>query len=265
MSETIVAGDPRHVPGTTPISNAPATSVAAAIETRRSVRSFTDEVVPEAELRDMLSLAARAASGGNVQPWKVYVLGPTKRDELVARVADKMGEGMMAEMPFEYDIYPVDMQNKDSPLNTPYMGRRRSLAYQMYALMGVDKREDRAGRAAAMVRNFTFFDAPVGIMLTLHKGMGPPQWADVGAFLAALMLVARERGWHTCPQEAWATWHESVKAVAGIPAEEILFAGLAIGKAVPEYKANELRSGRAPMAEWASFQGYGGAGAASKL
>ena len=262
-SQTIGAQDPSHVPQTSPIDNRAATGVVEAIETRRSVRAFTSEVIPEAELREMLAIAARAASGGNVQPWKVYVLGPAKRDELVARVQRRMAvDGLMGE-PAEYDIYPQGMEKEASPLNKPYMGRRRQLAYQMYNLMGVNKREDRAGRAAAMMRNFTFFDAPVGLMFTIEAGMGPPQWADVGQMMAHLMLLARARGWHTCPQEAWANWHESVKSVVGIPTGEVLFSGLAIGKADLAYEANTLRATRAPMAEWASFQGYSGGGGAA--
>jgi nitroreductase len=137
--------------------------------------------IPEAEVRDILDISARAASGGNVQPWKVYVLGPEKRNELVTMVADKMAS-RKGEKP-QYDIYPRGMEKSESPLNTPYMGRRRQLAYQMYDLMGVGDRADKVGRAQAMIRNFTFFDAPVGVLFTIDRGMGPPQ---VRAYLRAL-------------------------------------------------------------------------------
>ena len=69
-----------NVPQTTPIDNSPSPSVTDAIESRRCIRDFTSQVVPQETIREMLQVAARAASGGNVQPWKVYVLGPEKRN-----------------------------------------------------------------------------------------------------------------------------------------------------------------------------------------
>ena len=59
---------------TRPISTPALTSIS--VNPRSSVRKFTDAVIPEADLRQVLEQAGRAASGGNVQPWKVWVLGP---------------------------------------------------------------------------------------------------------------------------------------------------------------------------------------------
>ncbi len=156
-----------------------------------------------------------------------------------------------------YDIYPAGMEKKEHPLNSPYMARRRELAYQMYELMGVGPKDAKA-RLMAMARNWQFFDAPVGIIFTLDKNMGPPQWSDVGILMQSVMLLAREYGLHTCPQEAWSEFAPSVAKVCGIPDNEIVFAGMAIGYADASYEANALHSARAPMEEWCSFQGFSG-------
>jgi nitroreductase len=167
----------------------------------------------------------------------------------------KMMQGKMEKG--QYDIYPVGMEKKEHPLNDPYMARRRDLAYQMYELMGVG-RKDGKGRMMAMSRNWQFFDAPVGIIFTLDKNMGPPQWSDVGMLMQSVMLLAREYGLHTCPQEAWSQFAPSVAKVCGIPDNEIVFSGMSLGYADESYEANGLYSSRAPLEEWASFQGFGG-------
>merc|ERR1711939_519574 len=134
----------------------------------------------------------------------------------------------------QYDIYPVGMEKAEHPLNEPYMKRRRVLAHQMYDLMGVT-RKDKQGRMMALARNWEFFGAPQGMIFTIDKGMGPPQWADVGMLMQSIMLLSRERGLHTCPQEAWANWPDTCAKVCGIPSNEIVFAGMAIGEADVDY------------------------------
>ena len=135
------------------------------------------------------------------------------------------------------------------------MDMRRELGMQMYDLMGI-RRDDKKGRAAALFRNWTFFDAPVGIIFTIDRAMGPPQWFDVGCLMQSFMLLCREYGWHTCAQEAWAEWPKTIRGVCSIPDNEIVFAGVGVGKARTDVRGNELRSMRAPLNEWAKFEGW---------
>jgi nitroreductase len=169
------------------------------------------------------------------------------RDELVDTVAKRFetspfGDGI------EYDIYPRDLKE-------PYMARRRGVAYEMFELVGVT-REDKVGRARQMMRNFDFFGAPVGMILTIERFMGPPQYSDLGIFLQSLMLLARERGLHTCAQEAWSTWGKTIREVVGVPDEELIFCGLALGHADPDAPINSLRTERAGLDEFARFEGF---------
>ena len=60
-------------------------SVDAAISSRFSARAYLNKPVDRAVLQEVLEIAARAPSGTNTQPWKVYVLQGAKRDELVAK------------------------------------------------------------------------------------------------------------------------------------------------------------------------------------
>ena len=225
----------------------PSPTVSEAIRTRRSVRGFLDKSVPESLVREILETASRSASGGNLQPWKVSVLAGDARDAFVNTVAERMKETPFGEGP-EYDIYPRDLED-------PYRTRRGKVAGDMYSLIGIE-RDDKAARARQMALNFEFFGAPVGMFISLDRIMGPPQFSDLGIFLQSIMLLAREKGLHSCPQEAWSLWGKSIREFTGIPESDLVFCGLALGYADPEAVINDLHTERAPVEEFATFQGF---------
>lgn len=213
--------------------------VTEAVQRRMSTRAFRDTPVDDATIAELLELAARAPSGGNVQPWRIYVVGADTMADFLEFIA-----GREMEAP-GYDIYP-------SGLWEPYRTNRFQLGEQMYEALGIP-REDKAARFGHLARNYRFFDAPVGVFCFIDRRMGPPQWADLGMFLQTFMLLCTERGIDTCPQEAWATWSNAVAEYVGAPDEEMLFCGVAVGHADPDNAVNTLRSERMPLEEWATF------------
>ena len=225
----------------------PSPSVSEAIQTRRSVRDFLPDPVSEETVREILSIASRAASGGNLQPWKVYVLAGEARDELVRRVSERMAEKPFGDGP-EYAIYPPD-------LTDPYKARRSRIAHMMYDLVDIE-RSDREARVRQMNKNFEFFGAPVGMFITVDRQMGQPQFSDLGIFLENIMLLARERGLHTCPQEAWSMWGGTIREVVGVPEGELVFCGVSLGYADPDSAINQLYSERAGVEEFAVLKGF---------
>jgi nitroreductase len=219
--------------------------VSEAIASRKSVRVFRPDPVPLETVKEMLALAARAPSGGNVQPWRVYVLVGAARDELVRRVAETRKEAPMGEQP-EYHIYPPH-------LSEPYRTRRFAVGEAMYATMGIT-REDRPARLEFFARNWEFFGAPVGLIFTMDRQMQEGQWADLGMFMENIMLLAREKGLHTCPQEAWARFHSVIRDYLSIPESEMIFCGMAIGYADESAPVNALVSERAPLDEFVTIR-----------
>jgi nitroreductase len=219
--------------------------VSEAIASRKSIRAFLNRPVPLGTVTDILTLAARAPSGGNLQPWRVYVLIGEARDELVRRVAQKRKTNPMGEPP-EYKIYPPH-------LTEPYRTRRFAVGEAMYATMGIP-REDKQARLDFFQRNWEFFGAPVGLIFTMDRAMQEGQWADLGMFMQNIMLLARERGLHTCPQEAWATFHPVIREYLSIPGNEMIFCGMAIGYADESVPVNALVSERAPLAEFVTIR-----------
>jgi nitroreductase len=216
-------------------------NVSEALATRKSIRSFRPDPVPRETIEQLLAAAARAPSGGNLQPWKVHVLLGAAKDELVRRTKARMAVNPRGGTP-EYHIYPPE-------LTEPYATRRFTVGEQMYATMGIP-RQDRARRLQQFVRNWEFFGAPVGLIFSIDRQMQQGQWSDLGGFLQSIMLLAREHGLHTCAQEAWAPFHEVIRDYLKVPQEEIIFCGMAVGFAEESAPINTLVSERAPLAEW---------------
>jgi nitroreductase len=215
-----------------------------AITSRRSVRAFLPDPVDEATIREILQIAARAPSGTNMQPWKVYVtLGETK-----SRIADAiLNSGIRAEKAVwdEYKYYPDQFFE-------PYLTRRRKVGFDLYGMLGIGRRDvDRMREQHD--RNFVFFDAPVGMLFTIDRRLNKGSWIDYGMFLENIMIAARARGLHTCPQAAFAPYHRQIRPILGIPDEEIVICGMALGYEDSTKPENALRTERAPIEEWVSF------------
>jgi nitroreductase len=219
-------------------------NVTDAILSRVSCRAFLDTPVAPETLSDILDVARHAPSGGNLQPWRVHVLAGGPLRDFVALIRSKLpslpqGEGT------EYPVYPPNLKE-------PYRSRRFQCGEDLYATIGIG-REDKPRRLAQFARNYEFFGAPAAMFFVIDRIMGADQWADVGMFMQNVMLLARERGLHTCPQEAWASWHRSVTEFLGLPPEHMLFCGLAIGYRDDSAPINSLRTARAPLEEFVRF------------
>ena len=222
-------------------------NVSEALKTRITCRAFLDKPVPEETVREILELAKYAPSGGNLQPWHAYVVTGRKLEEFLGIIAEKQKENPFGEGT-EYDIYPKGLMD-------PYKSRRFKCGEDMYATIGVP-REDKAGRLQQFSRNFRFFDAPVAMFFAIDRQMGLGQWSDLGMFIQSLMLIAREKGLHTAPQEAWAIWYKTVAEFVSMPEELMLFCGLGLGYMDESAPINQLRTERAPLEEFATLSGF---------
>ena len=226
-----------------------AKTVTEALNSRLSVRDFLPTPVPGELIRQILATASRAPSGGNVQPWHIDVVAGERMDALKAIVAQRLVEvaaGDRSEQP-EYDIYPKE-------LIAPYRDYRFELGEAMYATLGIP-REDKAARLRWFARNFQFFGAPMALFCTVDRRMGPPQWSDLGMFLQSVMLLLREAGYDSCPQECWAVYPQTIGEFINIPNERMLFCGMAIGLRNAKHPVNALASKRAPLEAFVSFHG----------
>ena len=201
---------------------------------------FSTHPVADDTVAKLLEKAARAPSGGNVQPWRIFVIGHQRMPAFL----NFLNTSEIKEKP-EYEIYPPN-------LPSPYRDTRFKVGEDMYNLLGIP-RQDKAARFAHLARNYSFFDAPVGLFCFVDRQMGPPQWSDLGMFLQTFMLLAQEAGLDTCAQEAWAMRANTVRKFVGAQDNLMLFCGIALGHKNPDAPVNTLVSDREPLSNWAKF------------
>ena len=216
-------------------------TIEQAIDSRMSARAFTQQPVTRELLTELLALAARAPSGTNTQPWKVYVLQGQSRDTLVDKVCAAHDDvrahpEKAADYREAYDYYPEKWVS-------PFIDRRRENGWSLYGLLGITK-GDKDKMHAQHQRNYRFFDAPVGLMFTLDKVMGRGSLVDYGMFLQTLMLAARGMGLHTCPQAAWNGFANIILPHIGAGDNEMLICGMALGYADDKDIVNTFRTPR---------------------
>lgn len=225
------------------------------LESRHSVRAFSDRAVDETLLEDLLTRSLAAPSWSNTQPYQLAVAtgdvlealrsalserfqraNALQQAPLWRKLAGVVRGGVMPDGDFKPVLkYPEDLQP-----------RRVATGLGLYKALGIE-RNDRAGRDEQMARNFRFFDAPVAIFVFVHEGLGVYSALDAGIFLQSLMLSATDAGLGTCAQGALALWRSPLEAHFDIPARYQLLCGVSLGYAL-DAPVNHFRPGRQPLA-----------------
>ncbi len=235
-------------PAAVPSSDVSAQSVDAAIESRRSIRAFDSTPVSRATVEELLTLASRSPSGSNIQPWNVHVVAGEVREHLSRTILAAIDCDGYQPYKREWNYYPTHWRE-------PFLGRRRKIGWDLYGLLGIPKGNFEATEQQRR-RNYEFFGAPVGMILTLDEDLQIGSWLDLGIFIGALTIAARGRGLDTCAQAAFADFHSLIRPALGLPAREIVICGLAIGHADPGSVENKLVTERAPAEQFATFSGF---------
>ncbi|MEV6899953.1 nitroreductase [Amycolatopsis sp. NPDC051372] len=228
----------------------PAKSAATVVEallTRRSVRAFLPTPVPRAEVERLLALASRSASNSNSQPWHVHVLTGEPKLRLTEALWQALdGEGRVAETEYPFQPPPEEWEE-------PFRSRRQTFGEGLYRdTLGIEA-HDAEGRLAHHRRNYDFFGAPVGLVLTVSRSPLAGALIDAGLFLQALMLLARQAGLDTCPQASFIDFYPVLRQHLKIPDDQIIVCGLALGHADPDHRLSRHRTARAPVDTFTTF------------
>lgn len=231
----------------TPAGADVARDVDAAITSRRSIRAFLPTAVPRKAVEHILEVSARAPSGTNMQPWKVYVAAGAAKEKLSQEILDTYWAGTEVHKRV-WKYYPDEFFE-------PFKTRRRTVGWALYGALGIERGETEKMKAQR-ARNYAFFDAPVGMIFAIDERLEIGSWLDYGMFMENIMVAARAEGLHTCPQAAFGDYHEIIRRHLGIPDNETVICGMAIGYADIEDPANSFQTERAPLEEFAAFIGY---------
>ena len=218
-------------------------TVEDAITGRRSIRAYLDKAVPRETIAKILTVAGRAPSGTNIQPWHVWVLAGPRKAELSAELLRLHATNAMADR--EYSYYPEEWRE-------PYLARRRACGFGLYKVLGIARSETERMRAQH-AENWRFFGAPVGLMFSIDSYLEKGSWLDFGMFLQAVMLAARGEGLETCPQAAFAYQAPTVKRIVGIPDWQTLVCGISLGYADPFAIVNSFITEREPLENYVTW------------
>lgn len=213
---------------------------------RKSVRSFLPDAVPLADIERMLRAARAAPSGANLQPGRFHVLAGTPLGDVKRALADAIA----AKRPevSEYSYFP-------KPMPPDLKAKQRAAGFALYQSLGIERR-DIEGRKAQFAANYAFFDAPVGIVITIHKDMGSGCYMDLGMAMMGLIMTAEAMGYATCGIGALANHADVVHAHLGLGEEELVVCGMALGRANPDAPVNQFRTERDPLDVFATFKGF---------
>jgi len=221
--------------------------VLEAIDSRKSIRAFTNQPVQRDTVEKILQISQRSPSGTNTQPWYVHVCTGEVKNAITEDVLALARAGKAT--PYEdHDYYPSSW--KDLPRD-----RRRGVGWGLSGLLGV-KKGDREASSRQGARNFKFFDAPVGLFITTDAYLGRGSWSDTGVCIQPLMLAARGFGLHTCAQAAWIQYQEPIFRHLEIPSDQVLVSGMSLGYADEDAIENTLVSDRELLENVASFSGF---------
>jgi len=224
---------------------------AQTLASRRSCRAYRSTPVPREALERLLALASRSASNSNSQPWQVHVVtGPALR---------RLAEDLLKAYDTGDSSADYDHQPPAEGWPEPFLGRRREMGQRLYGeAMGIG-RDDIERRLAHHRRNYEFFGAPVGLILTVNRARRLGALVDAGLFLQALMLAARAAGLDTCAQAALSDFAPVLRRNLGIPDDELVVCGLSLGYGDPDHSSTRCRTSRVPVAAFATFHHDGGA------
>ena len=215
-----------------------------AINTRRSVRAFKSTPVAIDVIKHILTIASRAPSGKNTQPWNVHVFTGNALSALSEVVLDAYWN--------KPDEYVSDKSLYMESPTEPYLNRQRKLGWDLYGLLGIAKGEREKSREFQAL-NYKFFNAPVGMIFSINRHMGAMSWLDFGMFIDNICLAARGQGLATCPQASWYHYHELIERYLELPEDQMVHCGLSLGYEDDTAVVNQLRTERVAVDDFSIF------------
>jgi nitroreductase len=214
---------------------------------RRSIRGYKPDPVPRKLIEEILTLAMRAPTSMNTQPWHFYVI----TGEPLDRIRAGNTERNLAGVP----------HSREFRIGQPFAGKHRErqigVAKQLFSAMGI-ARDDKDARQDWVMRGFRQFDAPVCVIITYDRELDGSDDTpfDCGGVANALVNAAWSRGLGTVINSQGIMQSPVVREHANIPADQVIMKSIALGWPEDTFPANAVVSERKPMEEAAVFVGF---------
>ena len=219
---------------------------AAVARARKSVRGFKPDPVPLALVEKILEIARTAPSGANLQPGGFVVLSGKALRRFSRTLCAAIEDGLEPVEAYSYFPEPMPKTLRERQVRT---------GAGLYAALGID-RKDAAARRRQFMRNYRFFDAPVGMVATIDERMGKGCFMDFGMMLQTLLLAAQAEGLASCGIGAMASYSPFIAQQLNLDPHEMVICGVALGYEDLDAPANTHRTDRIPVDQFARFEGW---------
>lgn len=217
-------------------------TVSGTLKKRVSTRAFLDTPVPPETLRTLFENAQQSPSNCNVQPWQVYVVSGAQKEALKDKLVTAVMNNREPNPDFNWKVKYTGIHRE----------RQFGSANALYGAMGIE-RSDKQGRLMAMLRNWTFFDAPHVAFFTMEKYLDIMGAVDIGIYAQTLSLLMAEQGISSCIQGALGQFPDPVREFLSIPSERGILFGMSFGYTDESAPVNQARTDREPMENFVEF------------
>jgi nitroreductase len=215
------------------------------IQERFACREFSDCPLTRSVVEEILQVARFAPSGANIQPWHVYVVSGAVKETISAAIMEAHRSARDQHVS-EYRYYADELPQ-------PYSARRQEFGRLFYGSLGIEQ-TDTDARLNQTAKNYTFFGAPAGLIVTIDRRLAVGSWIDLGMFIQNVLLAAAARGLQSCPQETFSKYHKVLRPLLSIPEEQLVVCGISMGRGKDRLKDRLMP--RADLKEFASFAGF---------
>ena len=221
--------------------------IAEAVKTRKSIRGFKPDPVSKDILREVLSMANRAPSGSNTQPWEFAVITGDVLENIKRGNVKLFRSGTPSGQ---------ERQVAERPPDTVYQRRRVELTKQLFELMEIERQDD-AKRTEWREKGIRFFDAPAAIIVLNDRLLPTPgPLLDMGIVIQTICLTAMNYGLGTCIEGQGTMYPDVLRKYANIPDSKRIVIAIAIGYPDWDHPANKFESAREPIDNLTTWHGF---------
>jgi nitroreductase len=211
-----------------------AVDILQAIEERRSTRAFLDKPVERKTVEALLSLATRAPSAINLQPWEFVVVSGIEKKRLSNLLVKRMKERKISCGP-----------GANKPLPEHFVERQRGLLRNILPHLPSDANFELFINEGSC----NFYGAPTAIILTLDNAFSSARLTDIGIVVGYLVLAAHAMGLATCPIGLIAAFDDEIREELNIPEQKQVVIGIGVGYRDDASPVNKTRSERVPISD----------------
>jgi len=210
--------------------------VLEAIQARHSVRDFLPKPVPKEIVMSIMEMATRSPSGGNGQPWEIFVASGATMERIRKAYLER-AQGAPSGPP----------PGPPGPPPPAFIRERmQTIRSERMALLGLDPADPAAGKVF-MAWGARLYGAPTMAVICMDQALS--SYLDLGLLIQTICLAAQHFGVDSMIAGSMVSQPDVLRQELEIPESLKIVTGIGLGYANPESIINTYRSPRRPIEE----------------